>query len=102
MVFYKKVSRMQSPKILEHDLNRYFPELLQFASIEEAERSAVYQEIKPPVERILTAVVQENFSENPKSEIRNPKSAVSALAWNIERGNIFEGILDALKNHDGL
>ena len=88
-----------SPKILEHDLNRYFPELLKFESIEETEKSAVYQRIKPTVERILNAVVQENYAENPKSEIRNPKSNVSALAWNIERGNIFEGILDALKNH---
>jgi len=90
---------MQSPDILQHDLNRYFSELLKFESIEETEKSAVYQKIKPTVERILTAVVQENFSEIPKSEIPNPKSAVSALAWNIERGNIFEGILDALKNH---
>src|SRR5215203_4378987 len=91
-----------SPKILEHDLNQYFPELLKFESIEETEKSAIYQKIKPAVERILTAVVQENFAENPKSQIPNPKSAVSALAWNIERGNIFEGILAALKNHDGL
>jgi endonuclease/exonuclease/phosphatase family metal-dependent hydrolase len=92
---------MQSPKILEHDLNRYFPELLKFESTEETEKSAVYQKIKPTVERILTAVVQEDFAENPKSEIQNPKS-VSALAWNIERGSIFEGIVAALKNHDGL
>ena len=87
-----------SPKILEHDLNQYFPELLKFESIEETEKSAVYQKIKPTVERILTAVVQEDFS--PKSEVQSPKSeAVSAVAWNIERGNIFEGIVDALKNH---
>jgi endonuclease/exonuclease/phosphatase family metal-dependent hydrolase len=99
MVFYNKVLRMQSPEILEHDLNQYFPELLKFESIEETERSAVYQKIKPTVERILNAVVQENYAENPKSEIRNPKSAVSAVAWNIERGNIYEGIVEALKNH---
>ncbi len=88
-----------SPKILEHDLNQYFPELLKFESIEETEKSAVYRKIKPTVERILNAVVQENYAGNPKSEIPNPKSAVSAVAWNIERGNVFEGILDALKNH---
>ena len=95
-----------SPKILEHDLNRYFPELLQFESIEETEQSEVYRKIKPTVERILNAVVQENYSDfgktNPKSEIPNPKSAVSAVAWNIERGNIFEGIVEALKNHPQL
>ncbi len=112
-----------SPKILDHDLNQYFPELLTFESIEETEQSALYQKIKPTVERILNAVVQEDLVDfgfgnadfgfdslpenpqsairNPKSQIRNPKS-VSVLAWNIERGNIYEGIADALKNHGQL
>ena len=102
-MFGDSTLQKNSPKILEHDLNQYFPELLKFESIEATEKSAVYQKIKPTVERILTAVVQENFSENPKSEIRNSKSeAVSALAWNIERGNIFEGIVAALNHHDKL
>ena len=108
-----------SPKILEHDLNQYFPELLKFESIEETERSAVYQKIKPTVERILNAVVQEDFSEpravvtglesvsDISAEENSPVatargSVISAVAWNIERGNIFEGILDALKNHPQL
>ena len=85
-----------SVSLLDHDLNRYFPELLKFNSIEETERSAVYQKIRTDVERILGAVVCENFadeSENASAE------HVSAVAWNIERGCIFEGILDALKNH---
>ncbi len=51
-----------SPEILDHDLNHYFPELLKFGSIEETEKSEVYQKIKPTVERILNAVVQENFA----------------------------------------
>lgn len=94
-------SQSNSPKILEHDLNQYFPELLKFESIEETERSAVYQKIKPTVERILGAVVQENFAEH--SALSTQHSAlVSAVAWNIERGNIFEGIVDALKNHQQL
>ncbi len=96
------ISDKSSPEILVHDLNKYFPELLKFESIEETEKSAVYQKIKPEVERILNAVVQEKFSdENPKSRIPNPKS-VSAVAWNIERGNIFDGIVDALRNNERL
>ncbi len=87
--------------LLEHDLNQYFPKLLEFNSIDETKRSAVYQKIRDDVERILGAVVCENFSENPKSKIQNPKS-VSTVAWNIERGCIFEGILESLKNHDDL
>ena len=69
--------------------------------LRETEKSAVYQKIKPTVERILNAVVCENFSETPNSELQTPNS-VSAIAWNIERGCIFEGILNALKNHDDL
>ncbi len=91
-----------SPELLDHDLNQYFPELLTFESIEETERSELYKRIRPTVERILGAVVREDFAENPKSQIPNPKSSVSALAWNIERGNIFEGIVDALMNHEHL
>jgi hypothetical protein len=91
-----------SPRLLDHDLNQHFPELLTFESIEETERSDLYKKIRPTVERILGAVVREDFAENPKSKIQNPKSAVSAIAWNIERGNIFEGIVDSLKNHEDL
>ena len=87
-----------APAILDHDLKRYFPELLKFESIEELEKSAVYREIKPQVERILNAVVAENFAP----QLYEKKETVSAVAWNIERGSRFEGIADALKNHDGL
>ncbi len=111
------IAENNSPETLNHDLNQYFPELLKFESIEETEKSALYQKIKPTVERILNAVVQENLSEpravatgqtRDESENENfiphpssliPQNAVSALAWNIERGNIYEGIVDALKNN---
>ena len=97
----EKVKKNNSPEILDHDLNQYFPELLKFNSIEETEKSAVYQKIKPTVERILNAIVVENFSESSKSKAQSPKS-VSSVAWNIERGSIFEGIADALENHPEL
>lgn len=87
-----------SPATLNHDLQKYFPELLKFESTFELEKSAVYREIKPAVERILNAVVQENFA--PKTF--GKKDFVSALAWNIERGSVYEGIVEALKNHADL
>jgi hypothetical protein len=65
--------QINSPAVLEHDLNQYFPELLEFESIEETEKSAVYQKIKPTVERILNAVVQENFAP-PKNRKNKRKS----------------------------
>ena len=90
-----------SVSLLDHNLNQYFDELLKFNSIEETQKSAVYQKIKPTVERILKAVVCEAFSETLDSRLSTPDS-VSSVAWNIERGCVFEGILDALKNHDDL
>jgi endonuclease/exonuclease/phosphatase family metal-dependent hydrolase len=113
------------PSTLDHDLAKYFPELLKFESTPEMEVSALYAEIRPEVERIMDAVVVESFAfsiadrgsrvadtstssdhvpvepGNPQSAIHNPQF-VRALAWNIERGNIFEGIVDALTNHDQL
>ena len=96
------------PSILDHDLARHFPELLKFESTPEMERSELYARIKPEVDRVLNAVVREDLSVprateggTDKSAIAHPQS-VSALAWNIERGNIFEGIVDALANHDQL
>lgn len=90
-----------SVSILDHDLNRYIPALLDFASTEQLERSEIYSQIKPEVERILNAVVCENFCDNLKTKVQNLKS-VSALAWNVERGSRFTGIVDALKNHADL
>lgn len=94
----KAVLSTPSPQILDHNLNQYFPELLKFESIAETEKSAVYQKIKSEVERILNAVVQENFA--PESD--KVSETIRALAWNIERGNRFAGIVDALENHADL
>ncbi|MGI8786983.1 MAG: endonuclease/exonuclease/phosphatase family protein [Pyrinomonadaceae bacterium] len=95
-----------SPDILEHRLNKFFPELLEFDSTEALENSAVYQKVKTEVERILNAVAQENFASQILSESSasagDLSKIVHALAWNIERGNRFDGIVSALENHDKL
>ncbi len=103
----KDASYTGPPSILDHDLNKHFPELLKFESTPEMERSELYRQIRPEVEKILDAVVFEDLvqsagfspSERDKSRTLN---TVRALAWNIERGNRFEGIVDALKNHERL
>ena len=87
-----------SVSILDHDLNRHIPELLKFDSTAEFENSGLYQKIKPQIERILNAVVCENLALEKFADKKN----VSVAAWNIERGNRFEGIVNALKNHDDL
>ena len=85
----------KSPAILDHCLENHFADLLEFDSTEELEKSSVYQKIKPEVERILGAVVHENFA----AEVFEKSRIVRALAWNIERGNRFDGIVRALKHH---
>ncbi len=103
------------PSILDHDLNRYFSELLKFESTPEMESSDVYKKIESDVERIMTAVVSEppasisGPSGDGESTSRPPANFptsrdfnIRALAWNLERGIRFDGIVAALKNNERL
>ncbi len=98
-----KVEVKRNPEVLEHDLNQYFGELLKYNSIGKAEKSEVYQKLSGKVLEILNAVVQEGFAEKASlEEIAESVDRVKTVAWNIERGRVFEGILDALENHEKL
>ena len=94
------ISRVGPPEILDHDLNQYFPELLKFASTSEMEASEVWRTIRDEAERVLNAVVEESFA--PGDSTPSADNIIRALAWNIERGNVFEGIVNALKGHEHL
>ena len=87
------------PSILDHDLNKHFPELLTFESTPEMEASELWSRIGDEADRILNGVVVETQSE-PIAAAGG--SDIKALAWNLERGTRFEGILDALRNHEDL
>ena len=110
-----------SPNLLDHNLNKYFPELLKFESTAELAASSVVEKVRADAERILNAVVVESKPgadgpENrtvgtdggePAGLLQPPSTAggtdtIAALAWNIERGMVFEGIADALENHGDL
>ncbi len=54
--------------------------------------------MKETVDEIMNSVVCENYAKEQPEE----KDEVTAVAWNIERGRIFEGILDALQKHEDL
>ena len=103
------------PTILDHELNKFFPELLKFESTAEMEASELYREIRPEVERIMNAVIVEDLSvpgavatgdlaatEKAPVTIVPGTDKIAALAWNIERGIRFDGIVDDLKNHEQL
>ena len=91
--------RTGPPSILEHALNQHFAELLKFESTPEMEASEIYKDIWREVNRIMTSIVVEDFAEVP---VPHEKSRISALAWNLERGIRFEGIIDALSSHPQL
>lgn len=95
-----KPETSQSPEILEHDLSRNFPELLKFESTREMEESTVWEEIREEAERVLNSVVVEEFAEEGDSS--RASNDIKAVAWNIERGIVFDGIVDALQNHEDL
>lgn len=88
-----------SPELLDHNLSQYFGELLQFGSTSELAASPIVEIIRPEAERILNSVV---VGENSGRVLDGGREYVSALAWNIERGNQLDGIIAALKDHDGL
>jgi endonuclease/exonuclease/phosphatase family metal-dependent hydrolase len=98
--FFAMNDHTSSPDVLTHDLNRHFPGLLKFESIQEAENSEIYREIEDEVERILNAVVREDFSN--ASDADPAADRVRAAAWNIERGSFLDSIIGALGTHPNL
>jgi endonuclease/exonuclease/phosphatase family metal-dependent hydrolase len=99
-----QVSRKTDPpSVLDHDLEKWFPELLRFESTKEMEASDLYARIRPEVGRILNAIVHEDLAPvQAQRADASGQRTVRALAWNIERGSRFEGIADALRNHESL
>jgi endonuclease/exonuclease/phosphatase family metal-dependent hydrolase len=83
------------PEILSHSLNQYFPELLNLESTTELAASSLAEKIRPEAERILNSIVTENFAEpanEPFSDV------IRAVAWNLERGTMLEGIIEAFES----
>jgi endonuclease/exonuclease/phosphatase family metal-dependent hydrolase len=70
------------------------------------EASGLYAKIKPEVDQILNSIVLWEPSVLSGSSIHRAAAFddghISALAWNIERGSRFRGIVHALKNHPQL
>jgi len=84
---------------LDHDLQPHFSELEKFNSTKALESSPLYARLRPEIERVLASVAQEEFA--PASPpLRSP--FVRATAWNIERGNRLDSIIEVLGEHPDL
>lgn len=88
------------PESFDHDLNRYFPELLKFESVRDLEVSEIWHEVGEEAERLLNLVVAEEYSTSEKRG--GPTDRVKAIAWNLERGIQLDGIIDALRSDERL
>jgi endonuclease/exonuclease/phosphatase family metal-dependent hydrolase len=98
MITYEKEA---PPSVLDHNLQPFFPELAQFPSTKALKSSELYARLKPEIERVLSAVEQEEFA--PPDAVKSATSPIiRATAWNIERGLRLDSIIRVLKEHPAL
>ncbi|HKS26362.1 MAG TPA: endonuclease/exonuclease/phosphatase family protein [Pyrinomonadaceae bacterium] len=87
---------------LDHELQPHLAELLRFSSTPEMEASALYQRLRPEVERVLNGLVEESFSPVSNERRVEELRPVRATAWNIERGTRLESIIEVLTEHPSI
>lgn len=79
---------------INHNLQAHFEELSRFKSLKEMESSPLFQKISHEVQSVL-----EGYEVGHFAPVAEQKPFYRAVAWNIERGIEFEGILHHLKEH---
>ncbi len=88
---------MQQSSSLAHNLNPHFPELAKLKNSKELQKSKLFDQLKPEIQRILKGYEVGFFAPEAAA-----KDSYRALCWNIERGIEFEGIHHTLQNHPEL
>jgi endonuclease/exonuclease/phosphatase family metal-dependent hydrolase len=84
---------------LEHELQPFFSQLAQFASTRTLTASTLYATLQPEIERVLNAVVHEDFAPPKTNGDAGIFQAIRATAWNIERGVRLDSIIKVLREH---
>lgn len=87
--------------ILSHQLNDYFKSLGTYSSTKKIQRSILYQGLKEEINRVAYGI-EYGFYAPSLGESPLPlkkKSFYRVVAWNLERGIQFEGILNTLRTH---
>src|SRR5262245_13557495 len=80
---------------LTQDLRPFLDDLSRFDSTTELEKSRLYQELRPGIERILGHVWHEELAP----QISGSAEIVRAVAWNIERGTHVDEVVHLLQEH---
>lgn len=73
----------------------YFEAIRKVRSTKKWWRSDLYRQLLPTLKQILDACE----IESGKTFAEEKKSIYRAVAWNVERGLVFDGVIDVLKNH---
>ena len=89
----------ESATPLDHHLNPYFSELAQLSDTKALEASAIFQKLKPEINRVMNGLVQENFAPASSRAGTRELQPVRVTAWNIERGKRLEGVVRVLSEH---
>jgi endonuclease/exonuclease/phosphatase family metal-dependent hydrolase len=87
---------------LDHELQPFLEEMRRFSSTRELQASALYQRLRPEVERVLNGLVEENLSPVSSGSYGDELRPVRVTAWNIERGTRLESIIAVLKEHPSI
>ncbi len=77
-----------------HNLTPYFQELSQHHSLRSIHASSLYQKLKNQIETILSS-----YEVGHCALAQPEKEKYRIVAWNLERGMVYPGIIDAFKNH---
>ncbi len=79
---------------LSHELTPYFRDFANFQSTAALENSSLYLDLKPQIDAVL-----KGYEYGVYAPTCEPKENYRAVAWNIERGRHFKGVLEILGQH---
>lgn len=90
--------KKNSESLLDHSLAPYFDELAKCNSSGGLFASAIYKKLENEIRRLETTPEYGLYA----TDSQPAKNVYRVVAWNIERGMRFDGVLDTLKSHQDL
>ncbi len=88
---------------MHHELTPFFAELAQFQTTKAMTASALYNRLRPEIERVLDGIVQEDFApSSAPGSAPSTRRSIHATAWNIERGSRLHSFIRVFKEHEAI
>ena len=89
------MTSMTVPLSFDQRLRPFLDKLARFETSRELERSSLYRELKPDLDRLVGHIWRDGFARDSAPA----GDSIRAVAWNIERGIRMDAILQSLKEH---